>query len=68
MGTDKGRQQMTAQFKDRIEEVIADRDRITQALAEGVKDALKRHKLAGNSVVVMKEGAMVWLRPEEIDA
>jgi hypothetical protein len=57
---------MTAQYKDKIEEVIADRDRITQALAEGVKDALKMHKLAGNPVVVMKEGNMVWLRPEEI--
>jgi hypothetical protein len=59
---------MTAQFKDRIEEVINDRDRITQALAEGVRDALKRHKLAGNPVVVMKEGKMVWLKPEEISA
>jgi hypothetical protein len=57
---------MAAQYKDKIEEVIADRDRITQALAEGVKDALKMHKLAGNPVVVMKEGNMVWLRPEEI--
>jgi hypothetical protein len=57
---------MTAQYKDKIEEVIADRARITQALAEGVKDALKLHKLAGNPVVVMKEGNMVWLRPEEI--
>jgi hypothetical protein len=57
---------MTAQYKDKIEEVIADRDRITQAIAEGVKDALKLHKLAGNPVVVMKEGNMVWLRPEEI--
>ncbi len=59
---------MAAQYKDKIEEVIADRDRITQALAEGVKDALKLHKLAGNPVVVMKEGNMVWLRPEEITA
>jgi hypothetical protein len=57
---------MAAQYKDKIEEVIADRERITQALAEGVKDALKLHKLAGNPVVVMKEGTMVWLRPEEI--
>ena len=57
---------MTARHKDKIEEVIADRERITQALAEGVKDALKLHKLAGNPVVVMKEGHMVWLRPEEI--
>jgi hypothetical protein len=46
--------------------VIADRDRITQAFAEGVKDALKLHKLAGNPVAVMKAGNMVWLRPEEI--
>jgi len=68
MGAHQGRKPMTAQYKDRIEEVIADRDRITQALAEGVKDALRSHKLAGNPVVVMKEGAMVWLRPEEINA
>jgi hypothetical protein len=57
---------MTAQYKDKIEEVIADRDRITKALAEGVKDALKLHKLAGNPVVAMKEGSMVWLQPHEI--
>ena len=59
---------MTVRCRDRIEEVIADRDKITQAVAEGVRHALKRHKLAGNPVVVMKEGAMVWLRPEEINA
>lgn len=58
---------MTAQYKDKIEEVISDRERISQALAEGVKDALKRHKQAGNPVVVMKEGQMVWLKPEEIN-
>jgi hypothetical protein len=57
---------MAAQYKDKIEEVIADRARVTQAFAEGVKDALKLHKLAGNPVVVMKEGNMVWLSPEEI--
>jgi phosphoglycolate phosphatase-like HAD superfamily hydrolase len=59
---------MAAQYKDRIEEVIADRDRISLALAEGVRDALKRHKQAGNPVVVMKDGKMVWLKPEEIQA
>jgi hypothetical protein len=66
MGTDSRRILMTAQYKDKIEVVIADRERITKALAEGVKEALKQHKLAGNSVVVMREGNMVWLRPEEI--
>jgi hypothetical protein len=41
---------------------------ITKALAEGVKDALKLYKLASNPVGVMKDGTMVWLRPEEITA
>lgn len=59
---------MAAQYRDKIEEVIADRDRITSALAEGVKDALKRHKQAGNPIVVMQDGKMVWLKPEEIPA
>ena len=58
---------MTAQYKDKIDEVISDRERIIQAVTEGVKDALKRHKQAGNPVVVMKEGQMVWLKPEEIN-
>jgi phosphoglycolate phosphatase-like HAD superfamily hydrolase len=59
---------MAAQYRDKIEEVIADRDRIASALAEGVKDALKRHKQAGNPIVVMQDGKMVWLKPEEIQA
>lgn len=59
---------MAAQYRDKIEEVIADRDRIASALAEGVKDALKLHKQAGNPIVVMQDGKMVWLKPEEIQA
>lgn len=57
---------MTAMYNDKIEEAIADRDTITKALADSVKDALKRHKQAGNPVVVMKDGRMVWLKPEDI--
>jgi len=54
--------------KKDISRIIADRDRIASALAEGVKDALKRHKQAGNPIVVMQDGKMVWLKPEEIPA
>ncbi len=54
--------------KKDISRIIADRDRIASALAEGVKDALKRHKQAGNPIVVMQDGKMVWLKPEEIQA
>ena len=32
----------------------------------GMKDALKRHKQAGNPVVVMREGQLVWLQPDDI--
>ena len=54
--------------KKDISRIIADRDRIASALAEGVKEALKRHKQAGNPIVVMQDGKMVWLKPEEIPA
>ena len=57
---------MGAQYRDKIDEALADRDRITQALAEGVREALKKHKQAGNPVVVWRDGKMVWLKPEEI--
>ena len=57
---------MGAQYRDKIDEALADRDRITQALADGVREALKKHKQAGNPVVVWRDGKMVWLKPEDI--
>lgn len=58
---------MVAQYRDKIDEVMADRERITGALAAGVRDALRRHKQAGNPVVVWRDGEMVWLQPDQID-
>ena len=52
--------------KDRITEALADKDKITQALTQGVHDALLKHKQAGNPIVVWRDGKMVWLKPEEI--
>jgi hypothetical protein len=57
---------MVAHYNDKIEETLADREKITEAMATGVREALKKHKQAGNSVVVWRDGKMVWLRPEEI--
>ena len=57
---------MVAHYRDKIEETIADREKITDALASGVREALKKHKQAGNPVVVWRAGKMAWLRPEEI--
>ncbi len=57
---------MGAQFRDKIEETLADREKITDALATGVREALKRHKQAGNPIVVWRDGKTIWLKPEEI--
>jgi len=51
---------------DKIAETFANPEKITQALALGVRDALKKHKQAGNSIVVWREGKIVWIAPEEI--
>jgi len=59
---------VVAQHRDKIEEAIADREKITDALASGVREALKRHKQAGNPVVVWRDGKMTWIKPEEIQA
>jgi len=55
-----------AQYRDRIEEALADREKILKAIETGVREALKKHKQAGNPVVVWRDGKMVWLKPEDI--
>lgn len=52
--------------KDKVAEAFADPDKITKALVQGVRDALLKHKQAGNPIVVWRDGKMVWLKPEEI--
>ena len=58
---------MVAQYRDKIDEALADKEIIKQALASAVHDALLKHKHAGNSVVAIKDGNMVLLKPEEIN-
>ena len=58
---------MVAQHRDKINEAMADREKIKQAMASAVHDALLKHKQAGNPVVCMKEGKMVLLPPDEIN-
>jgi len=52
--------------KDKIAEAFANPEKITQALTQGVREALLKHKQAGNPVVVWRDGKMIWLKPEEI--
>jgi hypothetical protein len=58
---------MTAQYKDRIEEALADKERVTAVVVAAVREAVLKHKLAGNPIVCRKDGKMVWLQPDEIE-
>jgi len=42
-------------------------DEINEAYRRAVREALKKHKNAGNPVVVERDGKMVVLQPDEID-
>jgi hypothetical protein len=39
---------------------------IKQALALAVRDALVRHKQAGNPIAVWRDGRLLWIAPEDI--
>ena len=41
-------------------------DAITRALQSAVRKALLKHKRDGDSVVVWRDGKVVWVPPEEI--
>ena len=45
---------------------FADVELITRAVQEGVRRALRRHKLLRQPVVVMKDGKITWIKPEDI--
>jgi hypothetical protein len=57
---------MTTRQRDHIDEVLADKEKIKAAVESAVREAVLRHKQAGNPIVGMKDGKMVWLKPEEI--
>jgi hypothetical protein len=42
--------------------------RLTAAVQRGTREALLAHARAGRAVPVLREGAVVWLQPEEIFA
>ena len=51
---------------DTLGERLMDIGLIEQALSRAVRDALLRHRQAGNPVADWREGRVVWLPPEEI--
>jgi hypothetical protein len=57
---------MAEALKKDIGRIIAEATQIDEAVKQAVKEAVLRHKNAGNSIATMKDGHMVWLKPEEI--
>jgi len=57
---------MTEVVKKDISRIIAEGTEIDKAIKQAVQKAVLQHKLAGNPIVVMQDGKMVWLKPEEI--
>ena len=41
-------------------------ERIQNALAAAVRDALLRHKRDGNPVAIWRDGKVVWIDPRDI--
>jgi len=54
--------------KKDISRIIAEGTEIDKAIKQAVQKAVLQHKLAGNPIVGMQDGKMVWLKPEEIPA
>jgi isoaspartyl peptidase/L-asparaginase-like protein (Ntn-hydrolase superfamily) len=43
-------------------------DQISEACERAIREALQRHKAAGNPVAVARDGQVVLLQPHEIEA
>ncbi len=57
---------MANAVKKDIGKIIAEGTLIDEAVKQAVKEAVLKHKQAGNPIVAMKDGQMVWIKPEEI--
>jgi hypothetical protein len=51
---------------DPIDHAFAEGTPIDEGIEQGVQEALRRHKRAGNPVVIWQDGQMRWLAPEDI--
>jgi hypothetical protein len=50
-----------------LSERLQDLELIENALARAVREALIRHKQAGNPIAEWRDGQVVWVQPEDIE-
>lgn len=51
---------------DHISTILNDSARVTQIIQSGIRDALLKHKQAGNQVCEWRDNKVVWIPPEKI--
>lgn len=57
---------MAEALKKDIGKIVAEGTQIDEAVKQAVREAVLKHKIAGNSIAAMKDGHMVWIKPDEI--
>lgn len=57
---------MANALKKDIGKIIAEGTQIDEAVRQAVKEAVLKHKQAGNPIVAMRDGQMVWIKADEI--
>jgi hypothetical protein len=50
-----------------LAERLQDSELILRAVSRGVREALIRHKQAGNPIAAWRDGEVVWIQPEDIE-
>jgi len=50
-----------------LTELLQDNRLIEEAINRGVREALLRHKQAGNPIADWRDGQVVWIAPEDIE-
>jgi hypothetical protein len=45
---------------------VKERELIDEALKQGVRDAVLRHKRDGLPMVIYRDGKTVWVKPEDL--
>jgi hypothetical protein len=53
-------------LEDNIAKVLNDPSKVTQIIQSGIRDALLKHKQAGNQICVWRDNKVVWIPPEKI--
>ena len=58
---------MAADDDDPITKAFEEGTPIDEAIIEGAREALRRHKREGHPIVIWRDGQIVWVPPEEIE-